>query len=201
MPKSNRPRSRLSERDAAKTGMTRTISPGTIVKMKGAVWGLLSRSPAIMLKHDGSSVRVLADMGVGHATRQEVSVPAFPLPTFEPMRLRLVYGVWTEHTGSKVFFSRDYMPLWRVSTAAHVTAADPWEWIDFAEQEHWWEDATTPWGDPRRARQVETRMSNLGLTGRPRLLGVVDVLINERAENIRAAVRSMVPAGQPVHHL
>jgi hypothetical protein len=168
--------------------------------MKGAVWGLRSGSPAIMVKHTGTSVRVLADMGIGSAARHEVRVPTVLIPLFQPMRLRLVYGVWEERGGSRVLFSRDYCPLWRISATGDVSRADPWHWIYFVEQTFWWDDADTPWGRPATARRIEEQMRGCGVTGTPRLMDAVDILITGKAETIYGAVRYMMPPGEVPHH-
>ncbi len=46
----------------------------------------------------------------------EVVTPRFPLPDFVPSRIWLPYGVWKLSDGSEVLFSRDYLPMWRVSS-------------------------------------------------------------------------------------
>lgn len=37
---------------------------------------------------------------------------------FVPLRFWIPYGVWTEADGSKVLFSRDYCPLWKIKDGA-----------------------------------------------------------------------------------
>ena len=109
--------------------MPRLIEPGAIVKWKANQLGNRQGAPAILLSMNGTDIRLLDDVGTAKVLRHEIIVPRMPLPAFEPMILRLPYGVWTEEDGSRVLFSRDYYPLWRIPPDGHVTPEDPWRWI------------------------------------------------------------------------
>lgn len=112
------------------------------------------------------------------------------------MRLRLAYGVWTEEDGSRVLFSRDYCPLWRISLDGRFAPEDPWRWIKFVGEQWFWEDASTPWRNRARECEIEQQMREMGWNGgTPRLMSVVDILVSEQADSIRDAVRLMAPPG------
>ena len=44
---------------------------------------------------------------------------------FIPLRFWMPYGFWTEKDGSKVIFSRDYCPMWKISGTAAPVRDDP----------------------------------------------------------------------------
>ncbi len=93
-----------------------------------------------MLSMNGTDIDLLDDVGTAEVLRHEITVPRMPIPKFEPMILRLAYGVWTEEDGSKVLFSRGYYPLWRKSPERHVTPEDPWRWIPHIKTEWFWDN-------------------------------------------------------------
>ena len=126
--------------------MTRSIQPGTLVKLNTGALGVRRGSPAIVLSIDArGGPRLLTDAAIGEATRREISVPRLPLPPFVPMRLWMPYGVWTEESGSQVLFSRDYCPLWRISPIGEVSSEEPWRWIEFVQEEWFWNEMEAPW--------------------------------------------------------
>jgi hypothetical protein len=174
--------------------ITQSIEPGTIVKVK--------RIRALVLKVEQREIRLLADAGILSVSRREVSVPKVPLEPFAPMRLWLAYGIWTEQDGSKVLFSRDYYPLWRIAPLGTVAADEPWRFVDYAgKADYLFDDETAPWWNPRKAQEIEHLMEKMGVSGAPRLLDVIGILLRGDAENIRQAVRRMVPPGVTPHAL
>lgn len=176
------------------------VEPGTIVKLRTGRLTARKGSPAILISmRSNGLVRLLTEAGTALVVRNQVTVSRSPIPSFVPMRLRLPYGVWTEKDGSKVLFSRDYCPMWRISPTGQVSAKEPWHWINFVQEKWWWDDARTPWRNYGVQEQIEHRMAELGVNGVPKLVSVVDMLVRGEAENIRAAVRLMAPQGEPIH--
>ena len=55
---------------------------------------------------------------------------------FIPMRFWMPYGIWTEEDGTKVLFSREYCPLWKIQEGHAPVQDDPDRWVDFIDQ-HW----------------------------------------------------------------
>lgn len=175
--------------------MTKTIEPGTVIRVNTSELGVRRGASAIFLRATGDGVvHLLTDAGIAMATRKEITVPRHPLGMFVPMRLRLPYGVWTEANGSKVLFSRDYYPLWRISADGGVSPEDPWLWISFVNQEWFWDDAHTPWRSKEKEKEIEKRMVDLNISGTPKLLGVIELLIEGRASDIPKAVKLMSPS-------
>jgi len=121
---------------------------------------------------------------------------------FAPLRLWLAYGIWTEQDGSKVLFSRDYCPLWRITPDGTVAADEPWRFVDYAgKADYLFDDETAPWWNAHKAKELEHLMEKMGVSGAPKLLDVIGILMRGEAENIRQAVRRMVPPGVQPHAL
>jgi hypothetical protein len=183
-----------SDRSLAKVTITQSIEPGTIVRVKG--------TRALVLKVEQNEVRLLADAGILSVSRHEVTIPKVPLEPFAPMRLWLAYGIWTEQDGSKVLFSRDYYPLWRIASNGTVTADEPWRFVDYAgKADYFFDDETAPWWNAHKAQEIEHLMAKMGVSGAPTLLDVIGILMRDGADNIRQAVRQMVPPGVQPHAL
>ncbi len=182
--------------------MTLKIEPGTIVKVNTGELGVRRGSPAIVLKVDRGFVRLLTDAGIVQTVRRHITVPRTPLPPFEPMRLRLAYGVWTEKDGSRVLFSRDYCPLWRIAPDGGVSPEDPWRWIVSVNQDWFWDDSLRPWRSRQKQREIEQRMAQTGVSRTTKLMGVVDILVRGEVDEIHDAVRALAPPGlEPLNHL
>jgi hypothetical protein len=68
------------------------------------------------------------------------------------MRLSLPYGIWECDDGRAVLFNREYQPIWE-RRGTGVQQARPDEWIEFARQSWFYNDATAPWRDPKTERK------------------------------------------------
>ena len=45
------------------------------------------------------------------------------------------YGIWTEQDGSKVLFSRDYCPLWKIQEGRAPERDEPNRWVNVSKEE------------------------------------------------------------------
>lgn len=124
--------------------------PGTIVRDKA--YG--AANPAY-LRYPGRPTYLLFDTGFGTRADFEVTTPRSPLPDFVPSRIWLPYGVWELSDGSEVVFSRDYLPMWRISNDRTERLA-PWLWIkDIVDERHFAGPRTGIWASgPARERAV-----------------------------------------------
>lgn len=59
---------------------------------------------------------------------------------FIPLRFWAPYGYWTEQDGSKVIFSRDYCPLWRIEDGKAPVRDDPHRLVRFTSQKWFFSD-------------------------------------------------------------
>ena len=124
--------------------------PGTIVRDKAHG----TADPAY-LRYPGRPTHLLFDTGFGTRADFEVATPRSPLPDFVPSRIWLPYGLWHLTDGSEVVFSRDYLPMWRISNDGTERLA-PWLWIkDIAEEKHFGSPGTAVWASgPARDHAV-----------------------------------------------
>ena len=61
---------------------------------------------------------------------------------FVPLRFWMPYGYWIENDGSKVIFSRDYCPLWKVQEGRAPVRDDPDRWIKWTKQEWFFDEGS-----------------------------------------------------------
>lgn len=113
---------------------------GTVVRLRFPNAG--PRRLGLLTADFGSSgvrpVQIVGDNFFGICTREEIAIPRVPLPVFIPLRLRFVYGVWSEPDGAKVLFSRDYVPMWRLREGQPPQMTSPSEWIRHEREEWFW---------------------------------------------------------------
>jgi hypothetical protein len=107
----------------------------------------------------------------------EFASPIRQAPLFIPMRLHLSYGAWTEKDGTRVLFSRDYKPLWRLKAGETPARLNPWDRIQFEKQEWFWDDTTTPWSNEARFEHEMNRLQDFGVTALPRLVETLPYLV------------------------
>ena len=151
-------------------------SPGSVVRISSETPSLDGQI-AILKKYD-SQVKIVthhtSDLSVAD---YEVVFPRRRLPLFIPSRLKLAYGIWTEPSGSRVLFSRDYKPLWRLTVGRKPSRVPPWVWIDYTEQKWFWDDSNAPWYSTRRQKQEEHRLLCYGIVELPKLVEVLPSLV------------------------
>jgi hypothetical protein len=176
--------------------MTRTKKPipaGTIVNDPISRVRFM-KAKAYMIADCGGIVQIYGDAGQGVAARYEVRVPRIPHEHFVPMRLRLAYGAWIEAGGSKVLFSRDYCPLWRIFADGRIEDVEPWRHINFVEQAFFWNGSTAPWHHPRDLAKAEARLEDFGITNLPLLADALGVMIATGRNEVSEAVHAMARA-------
>lgn len=144
--------------------------PGTVVLDR--VQGRPVRKRAYLQALGRPTVMVF-DTGPGHRGDREYTIPRTPLPDFVPERLWRPYGVWALKDGSAVAFSRDYLPIWRV-TPAGVERVQPWHWIHGIAEEMRFFDATpdTDWTGPRAVARADAWLAQHRIRELPRLVEV-----------------------------
>ncbi|MGE0769009.1 MAG: hypothetical protein AB7L90_21410 [Hyphomicrobiaceae bacterium] len=163
--------------------------PGTIVKVKAH---RLDR-PAYLLQ-SGRPTILLFDTGLGSCADSEVVTPRTPLPDHVPSRLWLPYGYWTLTDGSEVMFSRDYVPLWRVTPEA-IERLDPWLWINgIVAERHFGGPKPVLWhsGDARRA--ALQHLAQQRVNALPRLVSIMPYLIGSSFERMGPAIARLCTA-------
>lgn len=61
---------------------------------------------------------------------------------FIPLRFWMPYGYWIENDGSKVLFSREYCPLWKVQEGRAPVRDDPDRWVVWTEQKWFFDEGS-----------------------------------------------------------
>ena len=116
-------------------------------RQRGAVGKLKTvgrNGEAVILRERGRPTYVISHQAISTVGDFEYVSPRVAPPLFVPMRLYLPYGYWTEHDGSRVIFSRDYKPMWRLRGRS-IERVEPWLRISFVEQTHRWPRGQAPW--------------------------------------------------------
>jgi hypothetical protein len=106
-------------------------------------------------KDESRICKAMTDHGIvtcvgSELVQHRTGVFFIPEPFYKP------YGVWTEKDGSKVVFSRDYCPLWKIQEGRAPIQDDPNRWVHFTDQK-WFSDkgTVTSGADLDRKRGLE----------------------------------------------
>lgn len=163
---------------------------GSVVKVRGG-----AKPRIAYLRQYGRPSYLFYDTGPGMCSDFEVVTPRERLADFVPSRLWLPYGYWTLKDGSEVFFSRDYLPLWR-ATDRSVERLDPWLWINrIASQTHFTSEADTiDWSGGAARDLAIQHLERRRALELPKLVDVMPHLFRpdiEDAESVPAAVELM----------
>lgn len=157
--------------------------PGTVVKVKAH--GRIQ--PAYLLQA-GRPTFLLFDTGPGSRADFEVITPRTPLPDYVPSHLWLPYGYWTLADGSEVIFSRDYFPLWRMTTD-YVERLDPWLWIkDIATTHHFAGSKVEVWHSGSAQQAALRHLAKRRIHALPRLVSIMPYLLGSNVEKISPGV-------------
>ena len=164
--------------------------PGTVVRDRA--YG--STTPAY-LRYPGRPTYLLFDTGFGERADFEVATPRSPLSDFVPSRIWLPYGFWKLIDGSKVLFSRDYLPMWRISPN-RVERLAPWLWIkDIVDEEHFADPGTGIWASGPARETAVGDLQRHRISELPRLTDIMPHLFEPQVESIQDGVARLYAAG------
>lgn len=147
------------------------------------------REYGYLLSYGERGAKVLLEDSILTCATFEVVRPNVRPEDFIPSRYWRPYGYWTLEDDSKVLFSRDYFPLWRISEAG-VDRLGPWLWIGpRREQTHFF----TLTGEPNwlydRARALgDEFLADHGVHGLPILADAALQYFNPGIDNPEQAV-------------
>lgn len=163
--------------------------PGTIVR--DMAYG--SKTPAY-LRYPGRPTYLLFDTGFGERADFEVITPRSPLPDFVPSRIWLPYGVWTLNDGSEVVFSRDYLPMWRVSNERAERLA-PWLWITgIVDEAHFLSPGSATWATGAARERAVAYLQRHRISELPRLTDIMPHLFESQVETLSDGVARLYAA-------
>jgi len=150
--------------------------------------------PAYVVHPNAPGVKIFGHGGLAVVQEYDVQRPTTPREPFIPMRLRLPQGVWKEPSGAYVFFSRDRCPLWRVDSQGGAEMLEPWQHVDSQGESTFWDDSNPPWRNPSMRKKLEKTLVDKGLVSIPALAAVLEIFFRHNCDDVRAAVRHLVPA-------
>lgn len=164
-------------------GTPRRGKPGTVVRDKAYGSGTLA-----YLRYPGRPTYLLFDTGFGTRADFEVATPRSPLPDFVPSRIWLPYGVWKLLDASEVLFSRDYLPMWRMTNGRTERVA-PWLWIkDIAEEKHFPSRGTTIWASGAARDSAVAYLQQHRIFELPMLTDIMPHLFEPQVESLQDGV-------------
>lgn len=153
--------------------------PVTIARPNIAHGADLPRGTLVRLKQDrkrvglvyecsGGTVSFYHDWGPITATREEVAVcrDQSPAAIFRPLRLNLPYGKWRCRDGMEVLFNREYCPIWAKNSNGTVDSIEPKTWVDWVDQDHYYNDGCAPMYDKRTRTKCLAILKSWGVEDR-----------------------------------
>ncbi|WP_245420470.1 hypothetical protein [Mesorhizobium sp. WSM3876] len=157
--------------------------PGTVVKYKAYDSAALA-----YLRYPGRPTHLLFDTGFGMRADFEVATPRTALPDFVPSRIWLPYGLWQLTDGLEVAFSRDYLPMWRISNDGTERLA-PWLWIkDIAEEKHFASGGTAIWASGAARDSAVAYLQQHRISELPMLTDIMPHLFEPQVESLQDGV-------------
>ena len=146
----------------------RTTIPDLGPRQPGSVGMSKPWKEAVILKKFGKPTDVISNKHWNAGLADfEYSVPKKPIPLFIPMRLYVLYGMYVEPDGSRVLYSRDYEPMWRLRDGKRPERFSAPEYIPHIDSIGFWDDRNTPWRNPERYAEELQRLKDHGITGLP----------------------------------
>jgi hypothetical protein len=125
------------------------------------------------LRHAGRPTYLLFDGGLGERADFDVVMPRTPFADFVPSRIWLPYGIWRLTDGSEVVFSRDYLPMWRISKDG-VERLAPWLWIrGIVEQVHFTGGRTALWAAGAAREKAAAYLQRHRISELPKLTDIM----------------------------
>jgi hypothetical protein len=158
--------------------------PGAVfrIKSKGC-----SETEAHWWRQSSGGVKFVDDTTIlGLCATYEVIVPRTRLEDFVPRRLWLPYGWMEMEDGSRVLFSRDYLPLWRIADG-EVERLKPTADVSAYRNRHWFSEGDGPWSYGPAREAAERMLAEHGITALPRLVDVLPILIHDEHIDIKGA--------------
>ncbi|MBF0326795.1 MAG: hypothetical protein HQL42_17235 [Alphaproteobacteria bacterium] len=160
--------------------------PGVIFRIKSAGF---SKTEPHWWRRSSGGVRYLdhsTDNGV--VATFEAVVPRTRMADFVPRRFWLPYGWMDMKDGSRVLFSRDYLPLWRIADGK-VERLKPTTEMHAYRDRQWFREGDGPWSYGPAREAAERMLAEYDITALPRLVDVLPILILDEHIDVKGAAR------------
>lgn len=158
--------------------------PGVIFRIKSA--GFSKIEPHWWRKSSGGVRFLYHSTDNGVVATFEAVVPRTRMEDFVPRRFWLPYGWMDMEDGSRVLFSRDYLPLWRI-TDGKVERLKPT--TEMSGERHWFREGGGPWSYGSAREAAERMLMEHGITALPRLADVLPILIHDEHIDVKGAAK------------
>ena len=114
---------------------------GSPCRMKAS--GYNNQRALVVERGEGPSSLSTAMLDHGIMTCVSREMPAYRGGSvFIPLRFWMPYGFWVEEDGSKVIFSRDYCPLWKIQEGKSPLRDDPDRDVRFIDQQWFFDEGS-----------------------------------------------------------
>jgi hypothetical protein len=105
--------------------------------------GYNNQRALVVERGEGPNSLSTAMMDHGIMTCVSREMPAYRTGSvFIPLRFWMPYGFWVEEDGSKVIFSRDYCPLWKIQEGRSPHRDDPDRDVRFIDQQWFFDEGS-----------------------------------------------------------
>lgn len=160
--------------------------PGVIFRIKSA--GFSKTEPHWWRKSRGGVGFIDHSTSNGACATFEAVVPRTRIADFVPRRLWLPYGWMDMEDGSRVLFSRDYLPLWRIADGK-VERLKPTAEMHVYRDRQWFPESGKPWSHGPAREAAERMLAEYGITAFPRLADVLPIMIMDEHIDVKGAAR------------
>lgn len=125
---------------------------------------------------------------LGGCATYEAVVPRTRLKDFVPLLLWLPYGWMDMDDGSRVLFSGDYLPLWRIADGK-AERLKPTADVSAFRERNWFREGDGPWSYGPAREAAERMLVEYGITAFPRLADALPILIHDEHTNVKGAAK------------
>ena len=168
--------------------------PGVIFRIKSAGF---SKTELHWWRKSSGGVRFLDHSTTnGLVATFEAVVPRTRMKDFVPRRFWLPYGWMDMKDGSRVLFSRDYLPLWRIADGK-VERLKPTANMSAFLERQWFREGDGPWSYGPAREAAERMLEDYGITALPRLADVLPILIQDEHIDVKGAAKVLDCVREP----
>lgn len=158
--------------------------PGVIFRIKSK--GFSKSEPHWWRRSTGAVRFIDHSASNGVCATFEAVVPRIRMADFVPRRLWLPYGWMDIEDGSRVLFSRDYLPLWRIADGK-VERLMPTTEVHAFRDRQWFPESGKPWSYGPAREAAERMLAEYGITALPRLADALPILIQDEHIDVKGA--------------
>jgi hypothetical protein len=174
----------------------RTVLPQQGKRQSGQIGKLKSSArngEHVILRDFGRVTQIMSHQSANAIVADfEYVSPTKPLPLFIPMRLYMPYGFKTEDDGSRVLFSRDYLPMWRLRKGKKPERMKPWEQIYSGGLNFVLPEGDMPWHNSNNFTVCLRFLEHEGIRSFPLSLDALPLIVKDNSvSSYKDAVKAL----------